>query len=324
MINIRIDKGIRHGSFNINGINGSFPTQMITSRNLNHAKNMYFEPFDFKTKIVEIIEHCPKKLVNDEAYRKRRTEQISKIIQKHHHEYFFMLVLGGIKSSSLKFTKNNNEILIDFQKKCGFSFIKIFFKNTNNAKEYDHYRTLIPRGKFIAVLDENMPHNTFTSLYMKCLNNKDEIVGFFGREPSKNKKLINNMLNFIFIKNRPYDKILRVSSFTSKSVNSIVLSLILNIYGFDAFSFRSNRLPSPKKNYPLKALSGLRYVELVSHTKLVCAITMKNLYQSSQEFGIKFGNTTVPPTTHDIVRLNEQFQKLHKKYTRKLLEDMIK
>ena len=332
-ISVNHENGIRHGTFSINGIEGTFPTQAITSTNLNHTN--YFEnpKFDFKTKIVEIVEFSPKKLVNDSEYRTKRSKTVSKMINDNPNYLFLFTVKGarsvsytsksGTKIIHFKFTKNNNESLIKFQIECGFPLIKVFFKKVASIKDSEYYRSLIPNGKFVASIDENMSHNSFRILYQECLAKGDEIVSFFGRIPSKSKKQIHNQLNFAFIASRPDDKILRLVSFTSKAVDSAVLSLIYNWFNLDAYSFMTRRGPQDIDEYEMRVLDGFYYKPLLENTTLVCPITGKNLYQSSKDFEKRYDKSSIPVTTHDIVRLNEQFEVLHKQYTREKIKEIL-
>ncbi|CAD6368616.1 hypothetical protein NMT12_120104 [metagenome] len=332
-ISVNHENGIRHGTFSINGIEGIFPTQAITSTNLNHRS--YFEnpKFNFKTKVVEIIEFFPKKLVNDSEYRTKRSKIVSKMIKDNPNYLFLFTVKGaravsytsksGTKISPFKFTKDNNESLIDFQKECEFPLIKVFFKRAGSIKDSEYFRNLIPKAKFVASIDENMSHNSFRTLYQECISKGDEIVSFFGRIPSKSKKQIHNQLNFAFLASRPSDKILRFASFTSKALDSAVLSLIYNWFSLDAYSFMTRRGSQDIPEYEMRALDGFYYKPLLKDTTLVCPITGKNLYESSKDFEKKYGKSSIPVTTHDIVRLNEQFEVLHEQYTREEIQEIL-
>jgi hypothetical protein len=326
--------GNRYGTFSICGIEGTFPTQSITSTNLNH-RTSYFEnkQFDFKTNIVEVIEFFPKKLVNDSEYREKRQKIISKMIDDNPN-YLFLFTLKGARATKyksdsgheiipFKFTKTNNEALIKFQKECGFPLIKVFFKLAKHIADSEYYRTLIPKGKFVASLDENMSHNSFKTLYNECIAKEDEVISFFGRIPSKSKKQIHNQLNFTFLANHPNDKILRLVSFTSKAVDSAVLSLLYNYFGLDTYSFMTRRGPQDIDDYEMKVLDGFFYKPLHKNTTLICPITGKNLYESFKDFEQKFDKSSIPVTTHDIVRLNEQFEKLSEQYTREEIKEIL-
>lgn len=335
VVNVKFTNGIRRGSFNINGIKGTFPIQSITSTNLNHTDVFEDHDFNFKTNIVEIVEFKPKKLVSDSEYRERRTKIVSEMIEAYPDKLFLFTLKGaratsyktetGIKVTPFKFTKADNESLIDFQIECGFTLIKAFFKRVRNAMENSrHYRSLIPEGKmFVGSLDENMSHNTFRSLYLECLKKGDDIVSFFGRKPSKSKKQIHNQLNFAFISRRTTDNILRLTSFASKAIDGVVSSLIYNWYRFDSYSFMTRRGSQDIPNYEMKVLDGFHYIPLLQNTKLVCPITGKNLYESSKYFERIFDKSSLPVTIHDLVRLNEKFQVLHEEYTREKLQEIL-
>lgn len=286
-----------------------------------------------KQKIVEIIEFFPKKLVTDSAYRKNRLKTVSKMINDYPEYLFLFAVKGaravsyksqsGDKISPFKFTKTNNELLIDFQTKCGFPLITVFFKLARSIKDSEYYRSLIPNVKFVASIDENMSHNSFRTIYQECLEKGNEVISFFGRVPSKSKKQIHNQLNFGFLANRPNDKILRLVSLTSKARDSAVLSLIYNWFGLDSYSFMTRRGRQDIDEYEMRVLDGFFYKPLEKDTKLVCPITGKNLYQSSKDFEKKYDKSSIPVTTHDIVRLNEQFEVLHKQYTREEIQEIL-
>ncbi len=164
-------------------------------------------------------------------------------------------------------------------------------------------------------------------MYNECLTNKDEIISFFGRIPSKSKKQINNQLNFGFLASHPDDKILRFVSFTLKALDGAVLSLAFNYFGLDAYSFMTRRGRQDIDDYEMRVLDGFFYKILQKNTTLICSITGKNLYESSKEFKQKYDKSSIPVTIHDIVRLNEQFEKLFEQYSREeikeLLEDRI-
>lgn len=326
--------GNRYGTFSICGITGTFPSQSITSTNLNH-RSLYFEnkQFDFKTKIVEIIEFKPKKLVNDSEYRETRIKKVSTMINEN-PEYLFLFTLKGARATKyksksghdiipFKFTKSNNESLIEFQKKCGFQLIKVFFKLAKSIEDSEYYRTLIPKGMFVASLDESMPYNSFKTLYNECIIQEDQVISFFGRIPSKSKKQIHNRLNFGFLAAHPNDKILRLASFTSKAKDGVVLSLMYNYFGLDAYSFMTRRGPQDVDEYEMKVLDGFFYKPLKKDTTLICSITGKNLYESSKYFEKKFNKSSIPVTTHDIVRLNEQFEVLPEQYTRVEIQEIL-
>ena len=324
----------RCGTFKINGIEGTFPTQSITSTNLNHRDD-YFDDkqFNFKTNIVEIIEFNPRKLINDSEYRESRSKTISKMIDENSN-YLCLFTLSGARASRYKnksghkiipfeFTRANNESLIKFQKECGFPLIKVFFKLPEDIEGSEYYRTLIPKDRFVASLDENMDHDSFRTLYQECIAKQDQIISFFGRVPSKNKKQFNNQSNFAFLAAHPDDQILRLASFIKKSVPDVVSSLVYNYFGIDAYSFMTRRGRQNIPDYQMKALNGFFYKSLEKDTTLICPITEKNLYESSKYFENEYNKSSIPVTTHDIVRLNEQFEKLPEQYTREEIQEIL-
>ncbi len=326
-ITVKIKNGIRYGSFTIHGIQSTFPTQVITSTNLNNAEKGNFSPFDFKTKIVEIIEFEPQKLVSDEDYKNERLEIITKMINKF-PSYLFLFAINGAKGdkkTSFKFSRINNEHLIEFQKQCGFKLIKIFLKHVQNISEdYEYYRSIIPKKRFVASLDENMDNKKFEFLYHDCLKHDDEIITFFGRRQSISKNNPDNELNFTFIRQHKNDKILRLTSMTVKVDNDLVSSLKHHWNGLDAYSFMTKKGNQNVADYLLKALNGFKYGLLLADTHLTCTIKKElNLYKSSQYFRKHFEQSSIPVSTHDIVRLNETFETLHKKYTEKSLGKIL-
>ena len=332
-VSIKHKNGNRYGTFDICGIKGNFPTQAITSTNLNHIQFIKNPNFDFKTKITEIIEFKPRQLIDDSEYRERRLEQISKMMNKN-PGYLFLFTLNGVRGTKYKnkfgkaiipfeFTKANNKSLIDFQQKAGFPLIKVFFKTSKSIKDSNYYRSLIPKGKFIAVLDENLPHNSFTTLYKECIVKKDEIISFFGRSPSKSETQTNNNLNFMFLASNHDDKILRLTSFIQKTDDGLTRSLIYNYLGLDAYSFMTRRGNPNIVDYKMKVLDGFFYKPLQNNTTLICPITGKNLYKSSKYFEIEHKKSSLPVTIHDIVMLNDQFEKLPERYTKNDIEKIL-
>lgn len=316
---------MRYGDFEIHGIKGTFPRQAITSTNLNHAKLFEDPYFDFKTNIVEIVEFQPKKLVNNSEYREKRRKIVSEMIEANQNK-LCLFTIKGARGTSFKPNRENNESLINFQIDCGFTLIKVFFRYVRNAVENSrYYRSIIPKGKsFVAELDENLNHFTFRNLYLECYRNNDEIIAFFGRKPRKSdSKQIHNRLNFAFISARKDDKILRLTSFASKSINGAVSSLIYNISGFDVYSFLTRRGSPNIPDYELNALNGFLYEPLTEDTTLICPITGKSLYDSSKEFEEKLDKSSLPVSVHDIVRLNELLDVLHENYTREQLLEIL-
>lgn len=314
----------RYGTFDIHGRKNRFPMHAVTSTNLNHAKNCKFAPFNFGTNVAIILETEPEKLLNME-YKERRRKIITKIIQDY-SEYLFVFSINNIKSKNKKqknktdktpfeFTKENNTLLINFQKECGFESITVFFKHGQyDETDYDYYRSLVSNDVgFIAAVDENMKSNKFIRLYAESIKQKDDIIAFFGRNP--NKRIKKNARNFDFIKMNLDNKILRLSLCTEKEINGVVGSLVHHLYGIDVIALRT-RLGNPNIiQSQIKALYDFNYKPLLSSSRLRCYITGEPLYESTQYFAKKFKKSTVPATTHAIVRLNEQFQNLHMVYS---------
>ena len=315
------------GEFDIMGIKGTFPTQAITSTNLNHFKKSAYT-VNFKTNIVMFIEFEPNKLLTDPEYRERQKKQFCNKISKN-PGYLYLFTLNNLKSTDTEkrtnFTRDNNEILINFQKDCGFSLITAFF-NTSNIdliKDSQYYRTLIPEHQFIACLDEHLYFDLFKALYLECLEQGDKAISFFGRTP--NKKNTNSSLKLSLLRGRSQDKILRLASCIEKSTNGVANSLTLHWYGYDAYSFRTI-LPSstmPKK-WEQQVLEEFRFKSLSSMPSAVCVITKKKLQESVRDFT---SDPSAPVATYNIVKLNENFKRFKKKYDvkkiRKILGDLI-
>ena len=312
-ISIKVDNGIRHGTFEIAGIKGEFPVQAVTSTNLNHAIRTKFAPFNFKTSIAESVEFELQKLVDDLQYRERRRKKIAKMIREH-PEYLFLFTGNSIKGSTFKFTRENNRALVDFQMTCGFKLIKVFFNRVRGIMDdYEYFRRLVPDRRFVATVDENVNPIHFSSIYEDSIRRGDELISFFGRRPriTSSKKITSAHLNLIFLENREGDKILRLSSGTPKSINGVVSSVAYCLSGIDTFAFATRRGSPNVAEYKLMALDEFYYMQLLSNTKLVCVITGKNLYESSRQFQRKYKSSSIPVSTHDIVRLNEKLRHLH-------------
>lgn len=324
MTSIKEKNGIRYGTWTISNIKGTFPIQAITSTNLNHVKDAKKPNFDFKTNILEIIEFTPNKLDTDKTYRARRVKTVSKII-KENPDKLCLFTLKGARDN-FKLTKETNEFLIKFQIECGFSQIRAFFRYVRNATENEkYYRSLIPKDKsFTAVLDENMTHAVFKDLYLSCLKHGDELISFAGRIPSKQKsKNLKNKLNFQFITRRKTDQIIRMVTFTSKSIGGVASPYVYHLFGIDVYSFMTRRGNQNKPKYELKYLDKFHYLPLTSKNKSHCRLTGMNLYESSKHFETTLEKSSLPLSVNAIPELNELLESLHKKYTRKKLEDIV-
>jgi len=323
-VNVQNKNGIRYGNFDINGIKGYFPRQAITSTNLNHVKDAGKSNFDFKTNILEIVEFYPDRLIAEPEYKEKRIKTISKIIQNN-ADKLCLFTLKGVRDD-FKITKHRNEFLIKFQIKCGFKLIKAFFRHVRNALENStYYRNMIPKGSsFVSALDENLPHFTFRSLYLDCYEKGDEIISFLGREPSKqNSKNLKNKLNFQFILRRKDDKIIRLTSFTRKSIDGFASSYVYNLFGLDVYSFMTRLGDQDIPEIKLKALNGFKYEILSENTTLICVLTGMNLYHFSKKFESEIEKSSLPVSVHAIATLNNEFEILHEKYTREQLEKII-
>lgn len=318
---VRNKHGIRYGTYEIYGVKGTFPTQAITSTNLNHVKLLNSSNLDFKTNFLEIIEKYPKLIVTDKEYRKKRIEKISKLVAQN-QDKLCLLIPRGIRNT-IRMTKERNLSLIDFQVECGFKLVKAFFPTTRKALENSReYRTRIPKDKtLVMVLDENLPNLVFKTLYIEALKHRDKIIGFYGREPKETNE--DNKLNFQFIGSRERDKIIRLTSFTRKRFGKFASSLIYHLFGFDVYSFLTRFGPPNKPTLELFALNGFTYQQLTTNTNLVCVVTGYNLYTSSKRFE-KDKKSSVPVSVHDIVNLNKEFEFIQDRYSRKELEALVK
>jgi len=315
-VTVRNTKGIRYGEFDINGIKGKFPIQAITSTNLGHARVFKQSNFDFKTQFLEILESYPERIFKDPLYRRTRISEISKMIQQN-HDKICSLVLNRSKETPI--TRMQNRILIRFQISCGFKLIKAFFMDETNAlRNSREYRSMIPSGSsLVLVLDENLENSVFKDLYFDAYKKyKDKVIGFLGREPSKKNE--DNKLNFIFLRKRKNDRVIRLVSFTRKSMKGVVSSLIYHLQGLDVFSFATRLGNQNIPSMELLVLKDFSFVPLTKGSGFTCVVTRTSLYSSVQRFNA-IKKSSVPVSVHNIVRLNEEFAKIHQKYTRQKL-----
>ena len=306
---IHVKDNLRFGSFKILGKTHTIPSQIITTLNLEHANSADRPNLNFGSNILEITELDLSRL-DDESYQKIRIDEIKQMIKDHPDK----LCIFGIKELKGKFkvNKEKNKFLINFQIACGFEIIHVYFKNIKSAKnDLIYFRNLVKSKKkfFVACVDEKLRPTIFESLYLNCLENKDEIISFFGRRFTPN-----NIDNFNLIKDRPKDDILRFSLSISKSNHDMANSIMYNILGFDCFSF-SRRTPTNLKFKRLVALDGLDFHTLTKYTKLVCVLSGENLYYSSQKFKESQDYEYLPIYIHDMVKLNQLLKKLHRIYT---------
>ena len=253
VVNITNRNGIRFGDFDIQGINGRFPVQAITSTNLNHATFLQVPNFNFRTNFLEIIVQHPKRVLSKNTHRQDRITDISKIIQQNPDKLCLALLHGA--KTAIDMTREQNLSFIQFQIDCGFKLIKVFFKDGVNAlANLQEYRSLIPEGRrLVIVLDENLEHGVFRDLYLNAIEHGDEIIGFLGREPNRNDD--ENRQNFQFIASRENDKIIRLVSSMPKSFGGVVGSLVYNWFGFDVYTFLPKFGPPNPKASELKALN---------------------------------------------------------------------
>lgn len=319
VVNVVINNGIRSGTFDINGIKGTFPTQAITSTNLNHAKLMHDPAFDFKTKILEIIEKYPGKIIHDQTYRKKRISEVKEIIKNNSDKLCF-LALNGIKTYGI--SKSGNISLIDFQIQCGFIFIKAYFiEKVSSVNDLIYYKNKIPKNKYLMpILDEKLSHFNFEKLYVMTYRLGYDIIGFLGRTPTRLNK--NIRLNLKFLGSRDDDQFLRFTSFIEKSSKKISNPLLYHLFGFDIFSFRTS-YGTPNISFSeLTVCDQFKIVPLKSSSKLQCAVTNQNLYKIAKDY-LQSKKSTAPISIYNIVLLNEEFRILGKKYTRKQLEIIV-
>ncbi len=316
VVNVRDRNGIRYGDFEIHGIKERFPVQAITSTNLNHAKIMEESDFNFRTNFLEIIDVNPEQIVTDPDYRMRSISRISNIIQQNPDR---LCLFVPNRARTMKINKNVNLVLIQFQIECGFKIIKAFFKHTRHAlQNLYEYRSLIPQGRsLMIVIDEGLSPIVFQQLYLNAYNNGDEIVGFLGREPSKNNN--NIRLNLGFIKTRNKDKIIRLVSFTNKKFGNIVSSLVFHLFGFDVYSFWTRRGNPNKPLTELSVLNGFSFQPLTNASNFVCVITGISLYESARRLAVD-EKSSVPISIYNIRKLNELFEVLQDRFTRPELE----
>ncbi len=108
---------IRAGTFNIARVRGTFPTQAITSVNLDDMQSIG-RHVDFKTKIVEMIEPDPNRLLHDSEYMNEQKARFSEMIRKN-PKSLSLFTMNNLRTDTgpqkIDFTKKTNEDLIDFQ-----------------------------------------------------------------------------------------------------------------------------------------------------------------------------------------------------------------
>ncbi|MCH7561974.1 MAG: hypothetical protein IIC67_11550 [Thaumarchaeota archaeon] len=298
------------------GIRGNLTTQEITSVNLEHEIQADELNFDFGTNFLEIIEMEPDELMKNTKYRKKRIDEIKQMINDN-RDMLCLLAIRGIKNK-FKINKNENEFLIQFQIDCGFKLIKVFFRRNQKALEdFRYFRNIVTSQKktFVACIDEKLRPKIFEFLYLKCVENHDDIVSFFGR--MLNEK---NAPNFGLLLGQDTDNIIRLNSMIYKTNKNMINSVARSLLGFDCFSFLQ-MTPNDNEYFELTALDGLYFNTLKKDTPLVCVLTGENLFTSSGRFKKNQDFPYLPIYIHDIVRLNELFKILHIKFTyKKLLE----
>lgn len=326
-INVKSKGGNRYGDFRIDGVVGKMPNQAMTSTNWNHAIYAKVPSFDFKTSVLVVIEKDPKRLLSDIGYLRRRVKVVRDTLAKN-TDKICILELNG--SKSMKITKDVNVALIKFQILCGFKFIVTFFKYVRNAEaNMKSYLGMMPSGTtLVPAVDLNLDHDTFKLLYELSVKHKLPIIAFLGRKLSKSKSNRDNQLNFMFVSRRKDDRIIRLVLSISKSDDGIVSSLVYRWFGFDVFSFRT-RYGNPNiPEFKLQALKNLRFVQLENNRDLTCVLTGNSLVESSLDFERRIRKSSLPVSIHDIVRLNEELETLHDRYTEQelavLLGDRIK
>ncbi len=326
-INISVKNGLRQIRFILEESNGNLPQQAITYANLGHVKVARQPDFDFGADFLELTEYKAKMLLEDSFYRNEQVRKFSKKI-KNNSDKILLFTINGSKTS-LKFTRETNKILINFQIKCGFKFIKAFIKYSRNVMDdYRYYRNLIPKKcKFVAQIDENINHNIFRKIYLDCYEKEhDELICFFGRKPSKTQRY--NRFNFNFIRRRRKDKIIRFSSSTAKANEGVASSLVYYYYGFDVFSILVRKWnPDMPENLKLEALNGIVFEPLNKNTKLTCLLRNESLHDSSKHFKEKNNRESLPISAHTVYHLNHTLKDLHKIFSsddlRKILGDRI-
>lgn len=326
-VDLSIKNGLRYLSFTQNKITVNSPQQAIVYANLGHVKAAKKPDFDFGTNFLELTEYKGKKLLEDPFYRNEQAKKFSQKI-KNNSDKNLLFVINGAKTS-LKFTREANRILINFQIKCGFKFIKAFIKYSTNAiNDYQYYRSLVPKHcKFVAQIDENINHTVFREIYRNCYEIKhDELICFFGRKPSRTQRY--NRFNFNFIRSRRLDKIIRFTSSTAKANQGVTSSLVYYYYGFDVFSILARTWnPDMPEELELEALDGIVFEPLTKHTKLICPLRNESLYDSSKYFKEKNNRESLPISVYNVYHLNQLFRNLHKIFSandlRNILADRI-
>lgn len=321
-VNVKIQNGVRYGTYDIKNKKGSFPTQGITTKNLEQAKSLKFSSRDFKTNILEIIVDDPKELIFGSNYWKTCVSKVKELVKENNDKLCFIVLRG---EKSMVISKSRNRELINFQLECGLEFVKVYFYHIeslesaiDNYKYYKNYKVKqFKNANIVPVLDEKLVVNTFTKLYMAFIDDRVEIIGFLGREPNMNDNIIR--INMDFIASRGTDKILRLVSFIPKSYRGIIRPLAYTIHGFDAFSFRTNMTRQKRNKFiPLpKVHDNLKFKLLTPETDLKCVVTKLNLHESYKQ------NSYVVISIYDIVSINNEFEKLHINYTLIKLKEIV-
>lgn len=316
-VKVQHDDGIRHGTFNINGIKGTFPTQAITSTNLSHAESMNVPALDFHTKISEFAIKSPNRIITDKVYRDKYVSIIKQTIEKNPDKLHF-LALNGIKKNGM--SKSDNNKFIDFQIECGFTFIKSYFVvGMSTSADLKDYIAKIPNGKYLVpVLDEWLDNSDFEDLYNKTYESNAEIIAFLGRTPTLSNRDIKHNLNFI--RDHDNDNILRLASFIEKKSGNVVNSLIYHLNGFDIFSFRTSYWKQDQPLSKLVVFNNFTIDKLHRNSKLKCAVTNDDLYNVAKNH---FAGSSIPISIYNIVSLNKEFEIIYKKYTKKELKIIV-
>lgn len=324
-IEVHTKNGLRYGTFEIGNIKGGFPRQAITTTNLNHlyvAKNI---GIDYKTKVLEIFLRGDLNRLKEKEEYEQLKSKIGKIVEKNKDKICLLLPSAARTKT---FTKEINEALVKFQIDCGFKFVKVFFKNNTKATEYlDYFKKQMTVGKYLVpVLDENLKPEVFKELYLNSLG-KTPLICFLGRAISK--KNLDNQRNYLFIRSRITDNIIRIVSDITKTIkNDIVKSLLYNWLGYDIASFTTRIGTYKFEKSELRIIKGFTYVPLSKNKDALCTLVQGNKLIQTVGTYEKLNRESIPCSIYSIIQLNTEYENLFEKLTseeiKKLLEEEIK
>lgn len=319
-VKVKNKNGQRYGMFNFDGIKGDFPKQAITTTNLNHLTAEEGSRIDYKTKFLELFLRSDLIKLKDKNYFNKQACRLNGLIKKNKDKICLLLPSGA---KGKKFDKATNLLLIELQLQAGFGFIKVFFKTNRKAKEnLNDYLVAIPKGKLLVpVLDENLKPETFREIYELMLD-KTPLMGFFGRDVSKTN--IDNKRNYLYIRSRKSDDIIRiVSDITKKTKSGVVKSLVYYWLGYDIFSFTTRTWTYFVEEQDLKIIKNLHYQRLSDNVDLPCKLRDKNKLIETVEEYRKTKRQSIPCSIFSMIQLNTELESISDRMTEEELKELI-